>query len=798
MDHTRIIQLLLPNKKLIKINISGDEYELRDLISEVAGINPLQIKGIKDSNGNYYTLSSALKTEDIYKGQKNNFYELILGKENNQISLIKNNVNGNIIFTNSPNVGNYIANYYINGIKKKNYTQNLSKSMNKMTFKQNDFKMINKNINQLMKDHHNISKKEYSKLITLVNSTKMNLFNEIKSKYCSTKENNNIDKTNVLLTENNNNNLTRTPILKFKNVDKIKINNTPNIDNKYKLQIYEKMKDYFYEEDLDIIRLSLKYENEKVMNAIYNYKKNNIISNLILVFKKFIDQYKKRKDIFGDKINYLFSTRKFDFENENENYTKKDIINDEKKVVNLNQSSEHNIKKLLKKHNQILFDYFKKFEKKKYETLEKIYEENNYNELNYLLNNECDKYMEEEIKKYANFKGKKLLNNEINKYYNLCNENNSDIQKIFHEFQIEYKFMNLIKKIYDIIIDENNNNENIQFDYDKIKESFINDLSKLKINEKEIFNVKLLINQKNDKILDIINKYKETKNIFYYEDNITQLINTKDQNCFFEELVNKKPTQINLINKNNSINEETINNIKKKLLLTKDEIKILENNYKIDKNLIKIIMDYTEKSISISDFQIKLSEYIKTINHCNKRRNNTKQKTVKYKNNEKKGKNSNKKELSFTPETIKKSKKELCCFLQNEEQIENKILIKQKEIINLLYNEECLDKKTFEIINKKITQDDQGLISAFEVYAISQDHIEFIETLKLIAELYDSHNESFYILLNHSSFNSSQKDKLISLFQEKNKKLIQALEKYETDLDKNTIYVTFNELISMN
>ena len=796
MDHTRIIQLLLPNKKLIKINISGDEYELRDLISEVAGINPLQIKGIKDSNGNYYTLSSALKTEDIYKGQKNNFYELILGKENNQIT--KNNINSNIIFTNSPNVGNYIANYYINGIKKKNYTQNLSKSMNKMTFKQNDFKMINKNINQLMKDHHNISKKEYSKLITLVNSTKMNLFNEIKSKYCSTKENNNIDKTNVLLTENNNNNLTRTPILKFKNVDKIKINNTPNIDNKYKLQIYEKMKDYFYEEDLDIIRLSLKYENEKVMNAIYNYKKNNIISNLILVFKKFIDQYKKRKDIFGDKINYLFSTRKFDFENENENYTKKDIINDEKKVVNLNQSSEHNIKKLLKKHNQILFDYFKKFEKKKYETLEKIYEENNYNELNYLLNNECDKYMEEEIKKYANFKGKKLLNNEINKYYNLCNENNSDIQKIFHEFQIEYKFMNLIKKIYDIIIDENNNNENIQFDYDKIKESFINDLSKLKINEKEIFNVKLLINQKNDKILDIINKYKETKNIFYYEDNITQLINTKDQNCFFEELVNKKPTQINLINKNNSINEETINNIKKKLLLTKDEIKILENNYKIDKNLIKIIMDYTEKSISISDFQIKLSEYIKTINHCNKRRNNTKQKTVKYKNNEKKGKNSNKKELSFTPETIKKSKKELCCFLQNEEQIENKILIKQKEIINLLYNEECLDKKTFEIINKKITQDDQGLISAFEVYAISQDHIEFIETLKLIAELYDSHNESFYILLNHSSFNSSQKDKLISLFQEKNKKLIQALEKYETDLDKNTIYVTFNELISMN
>ena len=56
----------------------------------------------------------------------------------------------------------------------------------------------------------------------------------------------------------------------------------------------------------------------------------------------------------------------------------------------------------------------------------------------------------------------------------------------------------------------------------------------------------------------------------------------------------------------------------------------------------------------------------------------------------------------------------------------------------------------------------------------------------------------FFQILLHSSFNSSQKDKLISLFHEKNKKLIKALEKYESDLDKNTIYVTFNDLISMN
>ena len=358
MDQSRIIQLILPNKKLIKINISGDEFELRDLISEIAGINPLQIKGIKDSNGNYYTLSSAIKTEDIYKGQKNNFYELILGKENNKISLTKNNINSNIIFTNSPNVGNYIANYYINGIKKKNYSQNLSKSMNKMNFKQNDIEIFNKDLYQLMKNPK-ISKKEYYDLITLLHKKKMKLINENKSKHSSTKENYNMIKNNILFTENNNNIRSRTPILKPKKIEKIKIDNTSHIDNKDKLEIYEKMKDYFYEEDLDIIRLSLKYENEKVLNEINNFKKNNIISNLILIFKNFIAQYKKRKDIFGEKINYLFSSRKFDLENENENYSKD--INDDKNLVNLNQSSEENIKKMLKKHNQILCDYFIKF-----------------------------------------------------------------------------------------------------------------------------------------------------------------------------------------------------------------------------------------------------------------------------------------------------------------------------------------------------------------------------------------------------------------------------------------------------
>ena len=75
-----MIQLLLPNEKLININLSGDEKELKDLISEIAGISPSQIKGIKDSNRNYYTLSSAISNSYFLKKNENIYYELILGK----------------------------------------------------------------------------------------------------------------------------------------------------------------------------------------------------------------------------------------------------------------------------------------------------------------------------------------------------------------------------------------------------------------------------------------------------------------------------------------------------------------------------------------------------------------------------------------------------------------------------------------------------------------------------------------------------------------------------------------------
>ena len=818
--NNRIIQLILPNKKIIKINISGDENELKELISEIAGINTSQIKGIKDSKGNYYTLSAAIKTDDIYY-LKDNYFELILGKENINKSPIKNNIGtNNIIFTNSPNVGNYIANYYINGVKKKNNNNNLylSKSMNKINNNENENNIINSYLKQLI-SNDKITKQQYSELIYLVHEKLLN--------YVSGKPNNDnlvSTITNYIKSKKKMNLRASTPLIQSKLNKKIEINYPKYIDYNIKVQIYEKMKDYFNEEDLDIIRLSLKYENEKVLKAIKEFEKNQILSSLILTFKKFIEQYKQRKNILGDKINYLFSTRKLHFDKENEseeiilknkkilgnqNLEQNKIENNMKNFQNYKSSStsskllntlkdndkkgaKKNLKKILKKYNQIIFEYFKKHNKKEYNLIENIFLQNNSDKVSIILNEKCEKFLEDEIKKYTKNMGKNLTFYEINNLHKLLNEYNTDTQFIFNQFQIQQNLSKLIKDIYDIIKKRDDDNTSTEefYQYDEITLLFLNDLPKIENNDKEKLKIKYLIESKNEKMLNIIKQYKETKNIFLYQDEIKNLLNIKHTATILERLENKslspKHNHSNNSNIKHSYFEELINDIKEKVILTNDQIKILENNYPNDEQLKIIIDNYFQKKTSLSEFKIALNNYINV-------RNNKKKKTIKIPKLKSDKINIKNEDFSKTPETIKKSKQGLSCFLCNKE---NKILNKQKEIISLLFKEDCLDEITYSIINQKIEKDDKALIAAIEVYAVSQDHIEFIETLKLIAELYNSHKESFYIHLNKCSLNTSQKDELDNLFKEKNKELINALEKYENNYDKELVYATFNKLVS--
>ena len=76
----RIIKLISPlTCQTFKIELNGEENELRELLGAILEINPKSIKGLRDSYNNYYTLSSILKTLNINNNPYNYYTVVIKG-----------------------------------------------------------------------------------------------------------------------------------------------------------------------------------------------------------------------------------------------------------------------------------------------------------------------------------------------------------------------------------------------------------------------------------------------------------------------------------------------------------------------------------------------------------------------------------------------------------------------------------------------------------------------------------------------------------------------------------------------
>ena len=76
----RIIKLISPlTCQTFKIELNGDEKELRELLGAILEINPKSIKGLRDSYNNYYTLSSAVKNPHINTDPFNYYTVVIKG-----------------------------------------------------------------------------------------------------------------------------------------------------------------------------------------------------------------------------------------------------------------------------------------------------------------------------------------------------------------------------------------------------------------------------------------------------------------------------------------------------------------------------------------------------------------------------------------------------------------------------------------------------------------------------------------------------------------------------------------------
>ena len=938
MDYGKMIKLLLPNNKFINIQISGDENELKDLLSTVIDVSPNQIKGIKDSEGNYFTLSSAINNFNILQINDNIYYELILGKDKknerqNNLSLSTDDKNSrnNFFLNNSPKVGNYYANYYINGKKMYSLPEN-----NNNNYNSNSYNNINNN--SLNNINNNLSNNNlytlYSKTFNNTsNSFNINSFNNYNNDNFY-KQNSSFDgirkisqqdlqlfsayllqflasklineemlfNLNKLMTENNEE--LYKEFIEFKqgkinqeiflqnlisiyqkiestkidtNISKNKIiKNITDIEDEkeYREKIYDKMKEYFKGENLNIIRLMIKYENESIMTAIKNFKINEDINYLIEEFQKSIIRYKKKSIMQTQKIpNNILSNhfnknndKDFSRSQERHNTSPQGTIDNEltcnKKLIQIKKKMYHSkksikkisthIQKLLENKNKIIFDFILNHDKDEYQSFRNIYIQNiKSTDLGKELNDQCQRFVDKEIRDYGKRNNIQISNFNIDVLNKLLIENNFDILKAYNNFNKHNSINEFCKELifiinnfkhnvnsdrYNYSSDEeddnnNNNNESSESDNNNYKynnknnnennnenlnnnnkenliDNFINDLNKLQIRKKEIENISMLINSKNLKINKIINEYKKTKNILLYGEKIKDLLKENTNFSFLTTIKRKdspKKAFNNIIiskrsfenNKKNfskknpyfkTTNSEKVfntlndnNYIKKyekyisELSLSDSKVIFLKKKLTSKNNILKSILeDYHNKKITKTNFEEKINSFLKKESKNN-------YKTIKTKQN--------------TPEALKESKDKLYWFIHPEVVKSKNILNKQKEIILLLYKEFCIDKKTFDIINKKIEDDDKELISAFEVYAVTKDHNEFIETLRLIADLNENFKGHFYHLINLSNFSFSNKDKLISLYNDRNESLFKILKNFDENEDKEYALSEMKHLI---
>lgn len=81
---SRLVKLISPiNNEIFSLELNGDEIELRELISTILNLPPHSIKGLRDCFGNYYTLSSAIKNPHL-TSEFSSFYVIVVA---NNISL---------------------------------------------------------------------------------------------------------------------------------------------------------------------------------------------------------------------------------------------------------------------------------------------------------------------------------------------------------------------------------------------------------------------------------------------------------------------------------------------------------------------------------------------------------------------------------------------------------------------------------------------------------------------------------------------------------------------------------------
>ena len=292
------------NNKMIKIisqysgesfniELKGSEGSLKELLGTILNISPNEIKGIRDTYNNYYTLSSALKSKNINE-YPNNYFSIIT---NNGI----NNNNNAFSDINAYNINkshNYINNNLFNNmyLKPNHYINNSDIYYNNIRINNiQNYGYRNQKIHQYGNYFKQYNKEAYYNLINYLYKYKyIKKHNYYKLRKCI--EVNNADVLEILkpyIEFDNNYKKLINDLFPILNLD-LSING--NLKSKYQsenilyLDLLNSLKDNFTSENMKKLNYLLLIENMSIIQLFERYdkirNKNDLIDGLYSLIKK--------------------------------------------------------------------------------------------------------------------------------------------------------------------------------------------------------------------------------------------------------------------------------------------------------------------------------------------------------------------------------------------------------------------------------------------------------------------------------------------------------------------------------
>ena len=372
--NNRLIKLISPiSDDVFTLELGGNENELRDLIATILNVSPSCVKGIRDSYGNYYTLSSAINNNHL-TSDYSSFYFIVL----------KDSSPNSKISTSSSQITNIYNNYSDSSPKgkKENSLINNKKDPNEqIAFKLFNAKLIDENkfnvlrqliieqndeILELFKLYINHGK-DLKKLAIQINPILDDIYesDENSQKKNSINYNNYIDSIKDLINKN----------------DLIIVNKLMQENNE---QIYEALDDFSINNNKEKLLTNLNTIINVYRERIEKVKQNSSIKKEEKIIKKVEKIQKKllKKNFISDLSEDIISLLKYDLSSLIPKQ-KIELFNNSfhiKDTSSINSETNEYIKEYY--NNKLHTKLFKNFNENELETYDQLIEENNENIIN--------------------------------------------------------------------------------------------------------------------------------------------------------------------------------------------------------------------------------------------------------------------------------------------------------------------------------------------------------------------------------------------------------------------------------